>query len=227
MTLHSQLALDFDHRPALTGEDFLVAPPNAEAVAWLDRWPGWPGPALVVHGPPGCGKTHLAMVFMSLSGGRLVAPDQLRTDDPPDIFGDAPALVLDDAQSFLGQEEALLHLYNTALETGRHMMLTSDSPPSRWTVRLADLGSRLNSASSVGIGEPDDALISAVLVKLFADRQLKVEEGVIGYMLTRMERSFEAARRLVEAVDAKALAERRNITVKLVSSVMQGDDGNP
>ncbi len=158
---------------------------------------------------------------MSLSGGRKIVPDQLRGSDPLDLFGDASALVLDDARNFLGDETGLLHLYNTAKETDRHIMLTSINPPTRWNVGLADLRSRLNATNSIGIGPPDDALISAVLAKLFNDRQLKVDNDVVAYMLARMERSFEAARRLVREVDAVALAERRNITIPLVSTLFR------
>lgn len=217
----AQLPLEFGHRPALTGEDFLVAPCNADAVAWLDRWPDWPGPALVVHGPRGCGKTHLALVFQEMSGARAITPEMLSKGNPPDLMGAATAVVLDDAEACLGAEEALLHLYNWVSQTGARMLMTSLSPPARWPIGLPDLGSRLKAATAVGVGAPDDALISAVLVKLFADRQLKVDEDVIGYMLSRMERTFDAARRLVEAADARALAERRNITVPLVGQIFQ------
>jgi len=220
----AQLPLDFDHRPALSGEDFLVAPGNAGAVAWLDRWPDWPGPLLAIHGPAGCGKTHLAQVFMAASGARAIGADALGGGaEPLHLLAGARACVLEDAEAFLGGdlEEALLHLYNTVQETGRHMVLTARRPPARWPVRLADLRSRLKAAAAVGIGPPDDPLITAVIVKLFADRQLRVDADVVSFMLTRMERSFETARTLVAAVDRAALAERRNITVPLVRGVME------
>ncbi len=223
MRVPSQLPLSFDHRPALSGEDFLVAPPNADAVAWIDSWPDWPYPALVVFGPPGCGKTHLAQVFMARSGARPITPQQLRDLEPPRLIGEAPALVLEDAEAFLGQQRALLHLYNVVQETDRRMLLTAAAPPARWKVTLADLSSRLNAAPVAAIGPPDDALMAAVLVKLFADRQLDVDAGVVGFMVARMERSFAAARRLVAAVDASALAQHRKITVPLVGQVMQGE----
>jgi DnaA regulatory inactivator Hda len=223
-----QLTFDFPHRPALGAEDFLVAPPNAEAVAWIDRWPDWPAPVLVIHGPAGCGKTHLARVFMTATGAAEITADALTEAEPPALLGDSPACVLEDADAVAGTaaEAQLFHLYNTVKEAGRHMLLTARTPPARWPVRLADLRSRLNAGITVGIGAPDDALIGAVLVKLFADRQLKVDGDVLKYLLARMERSFAAAQALVGALDDTALAEKRAVTVPLVRAVLArlGDD---
>lgn len=219
----TQLPLAFDFRPALGGDDFLVAATNAEAVAWLDRWPDWPTPVLVIHGPAGCGKSHLAQVFLAMTGGRAVAADLLGDEAAlPALVGGAPALVLDGAEAILaaGLERAFLHLYNAVGENRSHLLVTAQSAPSRWDIRLADLASRLKAAMSCAIGPPDDPLIAAVLVKLFADRQLRIDEAVLAFLLAHMERSFDAARRLVAAIDAASLAERRNITVPLVRGVL-------
>ncbi len=221
-----QLLLRFDHRPSLTGDDFYVAEGNRTAVLWIDRWPDWPAPALTIHGPAGCGKTHLAHVFLARTGGRLVTAEDLIARPPHDLMEGVPACVVDDAEQVAaaGHEQPLLHLYNTVKETGRHMLITSRLPPSRWAVRLPDLRSRLNAAAAVPIAEPDDALMKAVLVKLFSDRQLRVNEDVLTFLLTRMERSFAAARDLVGRVDEKALRTRRNISVSLVSRILQDWD---
>jgi chromosomal replication initiation ATPase DnaA len=216
------MPLAFDHRPALSGEDFLVAPGNAEAVAWIDRWPDWPMPALILFGAAGCGKTHLGQVFLGLSEGRTITPEQLARTEPPRLLKGTSTCLLDDAAAFLdsGLEEPLLHLYNIAEETGSRMMLTARRSPACWRVALADLRSRLNAAPAIGIEPPDDTLIAAVIVKLFSDRQLRIDGEIIDYMLVRMERSFEAARRLVAAIDARSLASHRNITVPLVRQVL-------
>jgi len=220
-----QLPLDFEHRPSLTGENFLVAESNRDAVIWLDRWPGWPTPALVIHGPAGCGKTHLAHVFLARSGGRKLSILDMSADEPRDLIEGVPACVIEDAERFIkaGLESALLHLYNALKETGGQMLLTSRRPPARWPVQLADLRSRLNTATAVRIGSPDDALMQAVVVKLFADRQLKIDQEVVTFMMARMERSFQAARELVARIDAAALKERRKITVRLVREVLKDD----
>ncbi len=222
MTTPEQIPFDFDFRPALGGEDFLVAPCNAEAVGWLDRWPDWPSPVLVVYGPSACGKTHLAQVFLARTGGRLVTPTELTAIDPPGLLREASACVFEDVDSSLDPafEESLFHLYNHAAESGRRLMFTAARPASRWPVTLPDLRSRLNAAASVGIGPPDDALIAAVLVKQFHDRQLWVDDDVVGYLLPRMERSFAAVQRLVAAIDRTALAEGRRITVPLARKVL-------
>jgi len=206
-----QIPLDFDHRAALSGDDFLISHCNRDAVAWLDKWPGWPSPALIIYGPPGCGKTHLVNVFREKSNAQELPDGDLSEIDT--------CYVLDDADQY-SDDEHLLHAYNLLAAADGHLLLTAARPPSQWKIDLADLRSRLNAAPSVEIRQPDDMLIKAVLVKLFSDRQLRVEAGVIDYAAPRMERSLDAARRLVAAVDRAAMAAKRNITWPLVRDVM-------
>jgi DnaA regulatory inactivator Hda len=216
------MTLPFEQRTSLAGEDFLVSTGNRDAVAWVDRWPDWPAAALVVFGDPGCGKTHLASVFLARTHGRMLAHDPV-ADVPPDVLLDgASTAVIDDADRLVaaGIEEPMLHLYNTAVETGCCLLLTASQPPARWSIRLPDLRSRLNSCPLAGIGPPDDGLMAALVAKLLADRQLRVDQEVIGFMLTRMERSFDAARRLVTRIDEASLKQQRPITVPLVRSVL-------
>lgn len=217
-----QLAFGFGHDPAMGEADFLAADSNAAAIAWLRRWPDWPTNALVVHGPPGCGKSHLARVFARATAARPIAPGALAATDPIMLLADAASAVLDDADRVVaaGDERALFHLVNVAAETGRTLLLTAREAPARWGLRLADLRSRLNAATAVAIEAPDDALIRAVLAKLFADRQLRVGEDVLSYLLARMERSLEAARGLTERIDAAALGARRPVTIPLVRAVL-------
>lgn len=224
MTFRAQLPFDFDHRPALSSEDFLVAPCNEEAVAWIDRWPRWLSPALVLYGPAGCGKTHLSKVFQKVSAATVVTAERLADEDPHRILKDLRACIVEDADRIVGGglEENLLHLYNTVKETGASMLLTSGRPPSRWSLGLADLRSRLNAAIVAGIGAPDDALIAAVLVKLFADRQLRVGDDVVRFLTPRMERTFAEARSLVERMDEAALSEGRAVTIPLARKVLAG-----
>jgi len=214
----TQLILDLGHRPALGEADFMVSPCNSQAVQWLDRWPNWPAPALTIQGPAGCGKTHLARVFAARSGAVLIAAGALTTDSVPDLLGTGRAAVVDDADR--AQPEALLHLYNVLAERGGHLLLTAAEPPARWTDTLPDLRSRLAAAPMVAVAPPDDALLAALLVKLFADRQLMVAEEVVLFLLHQMERSFEAVRRLVAALDAAALREKRAITIPLARAVL-------
>lgn len=217
-----QIPLDLGFRPALGGEDFLVADGNAEAMAWIDRWPGWPATAIAIHGPPGCGKTHLAHVFAAVSGAPLMAAAALRDDMPPRLLA-AAAVVVEDADRGV-DEEALLHLYNAAREAGRHLLLTGRAAPAQWRLSLPDLRSRLVAIPAVGIRPPDDALMAALLVKLFADRQLRVSHDAVRYLATRIERSFAAAREVVAAIDVRALAERRELTVPLLRDVVEGQN---
>ena len=221
-----QLALPLAPHDAYAAEDFLVADPNRQAVAWLERWPSWPAPALVLYGPPGCGKTHLAHMFAARAGARWIRLVDLRTGAARDLISGTPAVILDDVESVVSDEaeEPLFHLHDAAREAGRTLLLIGTKPPRQWKVTLADLRSRLLAAPSVQIGAPDDALIRAVLVKLFTDRQARVNDGVVSFLLARMERSFDAARRLVTTIDGAALATRRPITVPLVRAVLEGEE---
>jgi len=218
-----QLPLDLPHRPALGREDFLVAPANAEAVAWLDRWPQWPAPALVLVGPAGSGKSHLAQVFVRRAAARVLAPEALARTAPPELLNNARAVVLDEAER--APEEPLLHLYNMLAERRGHLLLLARAPPARWTIALADLRSRLLAAPVAALAPPDDALLAAVLVKLFADRQIQVAAELVAFLVARIERSFAAAQSAVAALDQAALASRRRITVRLARDVLGDREG--
>ncbi len=224
MTSAAQMPLTFEHRPSMSGEDFLVAACNEEAVAWIDRWPDWPGPGLALYGPEGCGKTHLANVFAEKTGAALVTGADLTALDPHEVLKGGSLLVVDGADA-VPNGQSLFHLINTIREENGGLLLTAREAPARWPVSLPDLASRLNAFPAIEIGPPDDFLMEAVLMKLFSDRQLQVDLDVIKYLLVRMERSFAAARAVVEVLDAKSLADRRNITVPLVRATLAEMEG--
>lgn len=217
-----QLSFDLGHRPALGREDFLVSPCNQEAVDWIDLWPDWPSPALVLCGPAGSGKSHLAAVWRERSGALLVTADDIAAA-PGAVAGDQPHRLIDPADA-IADQEAFLHLYNRVAEIGGTLLLTAATAPSRWPLTLADLTSRLRAAPIAMIGQPDDALLGAVLVKMFRDRQVMVPPEVISFLLVRMERSFAAARSMVALLDGRALAEKRALTVPFVRSILDRPD---
>lgn len=216
----SQLPLPLAHRAAVGRDDFLVATCNEAAVAWLDRWPQWPGPALLLIGDPGCGKSHLAHVFASRTQALVLSGHPGLVIDPPQAMASGRALVVDDADNGV-DETMLFHLYNLAKEWQRSLLLTCKEPPACW-VGLPDLRSRLMAAPAAVIGAPDDGLMAAILGKLFTDRQIRVGEDVITYLLRHMERSYQAAVSLVEAADRESLAQQRPVTVPLIRSLIWG-----
>jgi DnaA regulatory inactivator Hda len=222
-----QLALDLPHATGTSLADFLRAPCNAAALDAVLRWPDWPGPALVLSGPPGSGKTHLARIWAERAGALAVALEDAR-DDAGRLLRrlggpDAPAAcAIDDADRLAERDEALLfHAHNAVVGRGGSLLLTAARPPAAWPVRLPDLRSRLLAAASARIEPPDDTLLAALLVKQFADRQLRVDGDVVAFLVARIERSFAAARSVVRALDRASLRARRPVTLPLARLVLE------
>jgi chromosomal replication initiation ATPase DnaA len=215
----AQLPLELGHRASYGGEDFLVAPCNEAAVAWLDRWPDWPGPGLAIHGPAGCGKTHIAHVFQAGAKARLLRPGDLEQVSPAVLIEGYRACVLDEAPPV--PERPLLHLFNALAEKGGHLLIVSRLPPARWSLGLPDLASRLSALPAVRIDPPDDSLVEALLVKLFADRQIIVAPGVVAFLTARLERSFDALLRAVDRLDRESLARHRRVSLALAREIVE------
>ena len=217
-----QFTLDFDHRPALGSDDFIVAGANRDAVAWIDRWPDWPTVGTVLVGPAGSGKTHLTNVWKSRSNARHLDHRILATSPTDALISEQPAIVFDGLDSSIGRaaETALLHVLNMLAERDGSVLLTARIAPAQLPLSLPDLASRVRAMPVVVLQQPDDALLGAVLRKLFADRQLMVGHDVIRYLVHRGERSFAAARGHVEALDRAALERKREVTVPLVRDIL-------
>jgi chromosomal replication initiation ATPase DnaA len=217
-----QLPLDLPHRPSYAEEDFLAAPANAAATRAVGRWPGWAGRMLVLTGPPGSGKTHLATIW-----ARRAAAATILADAPPETWpapDAAHALLIENADRIGPAEAQLFHALNIAREHGASVLITGRTAPDTWGIRTADLLSRLRLAPLAALGEPDEALAFAVLFKLFSDRQLSVDPAIIGYVAARIERSLGAARAIVEAIDREALAQGRPVTRALAARVVGDAD---
>jgi chromosomal replication initiation ATPase DnaA len=197
---------------------FLVTPATQAALAAVDGWATWAGGKLLLVGPNGSGKTHLAHIWADMAQAMWVPPTEL-PDRLPYIAPEA-CIILDDAQLVTGRaEEALFHLYNRLAPQGR-LMLTAPTAPRDWGLRLADLLSRLQAMPMARLEPPDDDLLAGVLLKLFTDRQIIAEARLIPYLLARMERSIAAAQAVVAALDARSLATHRPVTRVLAAEVL-------
>lgn len=212
-----QLPLAFDHDAALGREDLLVSDRQAAAIAIIDAWPTWPSPVVILAGPPGSGKSHLADIWRSLSGARDIVP--VSGSDAAELAAQGP-VVFEDADRTEFSDTELFHVINSVRENATGLLMTSRGWPLSWPVALPDLRSRLKAATTVEIGEPDEQLLAQLVFKLFADRQLIVDDRIIDYIVRRMERSFAAAQRVVEAIDRLAMARQTRISRSVAAEVL-------
>ncbi|KIC43268.1 chromosomal replication initiator protein DnaA [Ruegeria sp. ANG-R] len=219
----TQLSFDLPSKTALGREDFFVSPANALAVAMISAT-SWPGNKLVLSGPAASGKTHLAHVWAAETGGRIVQAAALRYEEVPELshtpvaVEDVPLIAAD-----VEQQKTLFHLHNLVLAEGQALLMTGRTAPRLWHLPLADLQSRVEGAHHVALDAPDDALLGAVLAKLFTDRQLNPGPDVIAYLVKHMDRSFETAAKVVAELDRIALDEKRDITRSLAVRLLNTD----
>ena len=209
-----QLPLDLPVRSAMNAAGFVVSDSNQDAVAWLDRWPDWPGAALAVYGPPGCGKTHLAHVWQARSAARFLDASALEQ------LPERENLILDGIRL---PEEHLFHLINHVRAQRTSLLILDREPPARWAVRLPDLASRLAGIPAVAVQPPDDTLLAAVLAKHFSDRQVDVAPEVIAYLVKQIERSFIAAETAARRLDRAAMAKGAAISIRLAREILRGE----
>jgi chromosomal replication initiation ATPase DnaA len=215
-----QLALNLPTEPRFGREDFLVSPSNQLAYDAVERWPNWPDPMMLLLGPTGAGKSHLAAIWAQQANARVLAASALPLADLP-ALAKAGAVLLEDVDNGRAVEREMFHLINLLRSSGGSLLMTARSWPDSWRVVLPDLLSRLRLAPAVEIAEPDDALVRAVLVKLFVDRQLRIDTSVVEYLAVRIERSLASARAIVEALDREALERGRAVTRPMAADVLK------
>jgi len=204
-----QLVLPLGHADRMGRDDFITAPGNQHAFAYVEAFPDWTAPAMALYGPPASGKSHLARIWAERSGASIIAARDLHL--PPD-----GAVVVEDVDAGLADEGALFAL----LERGGPLLLTGQNPPSTWPAKLPDLHSRFAALISFGLGAPDEALLMALAVKLFADRQLQVPEAVVTHLVRQVERAPAALRDFIQRADMRALEQGRRVNLQLVRELM-------
>jgi chromosomal replication initiation ATPase DnaA len=219
--LPRQLSLALGHRESFDRADFLSGRGNEAALALIDRWTEWPSRAIALIGPEGSGKSHLAAIWAKAAGGRVIASSAIDATSVPQALSSG-ALAIEDADRSEFDEAALFHLLNLAREQSAYVLVTARQTPASWPTRLPDLASRLRALPVVTLDPPDDALLAAVLIKMFADRQLAVDERLIEFLAHRIERSFAAAQAAVAELDREAMRLKRPVNRALAAEILRG-----
>lgn len=211
-----QLAFDLPHRAALGKDDFFVSGSNLAAVQMIDSWPHWPGGICLLAGPEGSGKTHLAQVWRGRSAAACVRAGETWQGKT----GSSASVLVEDADTRIFDDTALFHMLNAVRENGATLLITARTMPAQWPYSLPDLVSRLTALPSVTIGEPDEELVAALLVKHFADRQIEVEPSVLLYIVRRIGRSMATVSDAVDALDRRALGAGRRVTRRMATEIL-------
>lgn len=219
MSQSSQIPLAFEAKRSFARDDFIPGLTNEGALALVDSWPDWASRVAAVWGPQGSGKTHLAQIWRAQANATEIAVREL-TRDLVLAFAPGGAFLLDDADQADGGE-SLFHLINFVNQTSGWLLMTGGDAPQRWVTRVPDLHSRLTAVPGSALEAPDEALLARVLLKLFADRQLKLPEALIGYLVPRLRRSFVEAERIVVLIDTLALQQKRNISVEIGAQALR------
>ena len=223
-----QLPFNFAHHPFMSVEDFIVAPCNIEAFKMIELWPDWPAFGLCIYGPKHCGKTHLANIFAQNVSVKTNFPysipylnaSDIKMDIATELFEFNKCLIIENLSEDIN-EEALFHLFNWYRNQGGNILFTSHTPPARLNIKLPDLLSRLRMLPSIAISEPDDELLSSLIIKLFTDRQILVSPEVVSYILVNMQRSFDYAHKLVAEIDNISLSYKRAVSIPIVKEAIQ------
>jgi chromosomal replication initiation ATPase DnaA len=218
-----QLAFALPHAESLSRDDFLEGPSNAEALGLIERWPDWPNRVMLLGGPEGSGKSHLAAIWAEQAGARSTSAHALTAAEVPGQLATG-ALVVEDLRSDQFDERALFHLLNLAREDGAFVLITARAPAASLEIELRDLRSRLRAIPTVTLLPPDDQLFRALIIKFCADRQMSVDETVVSFLASRIERTFVAARQTVEHLDSEALRLGRPVTRALAAELLRQTD---
>ena len=215
-----QLAFALPHAESLTRDNFLEGPANEAALALIESWPDWPNRVMLLVGPEGSGKSHLAAIWAEQAGARSTAAHALNLASVPGSLATG-ALVVEDLRPADFDERAMFHLLNLAREDAAYILITARVPPSAYEIELRDLRSRLRAVPVVALSPPDDLLLRGLIVKFCADRQMSIDETVVSYLVSRIERSYAAARQAVELLDTEALRLGRPVTRALAVELLR------
>lgn len=221
-----QLPLSLSHSTKFYSDDLVVTKSNISAYELIEHWPDWPMPVAVLVGPNGSGKTHFSSVWANIAYALKLQPDRL--GDAIAAATKGQAILIEDVDAGPLDEIALFHLINSIkqvhpFKSNTTLLLTSSSAPVNWNVKLDDLKSRLKAVTLATIEQPDDELLTSVAFKLFADRQITVDPSVIGFLVSRCERSLFALGKIIDSVDRLALQRKSKVTKALISDVINNE----
>ena len=217
--MNDQLILKFPSHQAYKKEDFYVSPGNQEAYDFINSWPRWIKKIVNIFGPSGSGKSHLVSILKNKTSYLQTNSNELN-EKIFTRYKTKEALIIENLDEKIS-EKLLFALWNVAMQDNKYLMITSKKPISSYKFKLKDLTSRVKSSLIIGINLPSDDLISVIIAKSFSDKQIKVENKHIDYIIKRIDRSYEKISQFILILDKYSLKKRKPFSLKLIKEVLK------
>jgi len=216
--MSDQLILKFPSSKAYLKEDFYVSPGNQDAYDFINSWPKWIKRIVNIFGPSGSGKTHLASILKSKTTSLVIQSNEVNEKIISE-FKTKEALIIENLNHKVN-ENILFSIWNLALQDNKYFLITSNESINTHKFKLPDLRSRVNSCLIIGINLPSDELINVIIAKNFSDKQIKVEQKYIDYIIKRIDRSYEKISQFILILDKYSLKKGMPISLKLIKEVL-------
>jgi chromosomal replication initiation ATPase DnaA len=214
----NQLIFKFPFKTNYFEEDFYVSANNFKAYKLIESWPKWSSKFVNIFGPSGCGKTHLANIFKQKINSFFIKASDLNNDSLSAIKI-KECLIIDDYKNNV-DEKLFYSILNQCLLSNQYIIINSLKSIQSFEFKLNDLKSRFSSFVAIGIGLPTDELIKVIISKNFSDKQVKIDEKLLVYILKNIDRSYEGIFDLIDKLDNFSLSTGKSININLIKKAL-------
>ena len=213
-----QQLIDFGISESFDENDYYVSKSNYFAKNIIDVWPNWEKKIVNLSGEKYSGKTHLSTIFKIKSNAMYLYSKKVNDHTLKQIKLSDNIIIEDLDESF--DEKLLYSIFNLVEQDNKYLLVTSKKPVDTMEFSLPDLISRLKNCIIAKIDQPDDDLIYAIILKSFSDRQIKLDNKIIDYIIKRIARSYSKMHEFIYKIDELSLKKKKSINFKIIKEII-------